>query len=158
MPKNYIMCLWIWKEVQDKVCWLKEMIWAGLTDHLMCKPELFLDNRFQVITLIMVDHGIQCYLEPIVQPRSYCRSPQKVENKSFKSGGQIWISDQRLDQNLKTWLGRFTVIMTFWPYLITVMVKSGRHQAERGRTLRNDEKSKMAIVGVQKVDAYLNQK
>ena len=124
MPKNYITCLWNWKrlEVQDKVCWLKEMIWAGLTDHPMCKPELFLDNRFQVITLIMVDHDIQCYLEPIVQSRSYCRLIQKVENKSFKSGGQIWISDQRLDQNSKTCF--------YFDCRLTRRVEWDRHQAK----------------------------
>ena len=91
--KLYNVFMKLKKTFKFKIKSVDYKIWAGLTDHLMCKPELFLDNRFQVITLIMVGHDIQWYLEPIVHSSSYCRSFQKVENKSFKKRGSnlnIW--------------------------------------------------------------------
>ena len=60
-------------KVQDKEWWLK-MIWAGLTDHLLCKTELFLDARFSFLSFWY----LQIILYIII-------SLEKVENKSFKS-------------------------------------------------------------------------
>ena len=53
------------------------MIWAGLTDHLLCKTELFLDTRFSfflfLVSPVSPDHTVyQC-------------NTSKIENKSFKS-------------------------------------------------------------------------
>ena len=50
------------------------MIWAGLTDHLLCKTELFLDARFSVLRFWY----LQIILYIII-------SLEKVENKSLKS-------------------------------------------------------------------------
>ena len=50
------------------------MIWAGLTDHLLCKTELFLDARFSFLSFWY----LQIILYIII-------SLEKVENKSFKS-------------------------------------------------------------------------
>ena len=57
--KLYNVFMKLKKTFKFKIKSVDYKIWAGLTDHLMCKPELFLDNRFQVITLIMVGHDIQ---------------------------------------------------------------------------------------------------